>query len=730
MNARYILILLFCLFFATGMRPVNSPYPVEDRNENILYRSVSYEIDKTDPASYYSSLLIFEVLEPPFEYHLLKRPHELIPLTAKSIPEAEERRVEFKGEEVTAIVYQIEIREGILYQDHPCFVPDNHALTHDALRRAGSIRQLTPHGTRELQARDFVLGVCRLADPRLSCPIYNILEKNMLGMAEYKDRLEAELEKERAKRKAAAGITYSSESDERYNPISIDYLELAGGLPFARETGPHTYELALKQPYPQILAWMTFSFFAPVPQEALDFYSQQVVLEKNFSMNSDMVGTGPYVLEISDPIHQVVLVRNRNYRRELYPGLPQPDPDDAQAVLNYRTMEKMGMLEDTGKTIPFIDKIVYRIEKESIPRWNKFLQGYYDESNVEGELFDETIQLSSKSGSILTPELEKQGIRMVQASPAITGWIEFNMADEIVGGYSEQKCKLRQALSIAYDSEESIDLLNNGIGIPAQNIIPPGIFGQTPDEAGINTYIFDWDEKQQKPVRKSIDEARELLAAAGYPDGVDKDGNQLVIDFMMSGMSARAKSQLTFLRRQFAKLNVQIKISLVSGNQYHKNREAARFQICGGGWMADYPDPENFLFLYNASPPGQQGNESGYRYHKEEYNRLYLDMQRLPDSPERLAVIRKMLRLLSHDAPSIFLKHPVSYSLYHSWVHNATPDSYTNKIKYLRLDTEERLAYRNTNNQPQWGKVVIFILIIIAFATPAIRAGLRHFRGA
>lgn len=723
-------ICLACMVSTMGFKPVNSPYPNQDREANILYRTIITEVGKTDPATYYSGLFIFDVLEPPFEYHPLKRPYELIPLTARAMPRAEERVIQLAGKKLDAVIYPIEIRTGIRYQDHPCFVAANHQLTAQAVKRLGSVRDLPGQGTRELKAGDFVLGICRLADPRLVCPIYSILEKNMLGMGEYRLRLEAELKDQRTRRRAAAGLSYNQEADEEYNPIRIDYLALAGDLPFVRETGPYSYELALRHPYPQILSWMAFSFFAPVPQEALDFYSQRVLLEKGFTMNSDLIGTGPYILEITDPINQVVLTRNRHYRPAVFPSLPRPDPDDPQAVANYQEMQKRGMLDDCGKRIPFIDKVVYRMEKESIPRWNKFLQGYYDESSVQAELFDETVQLSSKNGSVLTPELETRGIRMVQARPAATGWIFINMSDPVVGGYTEDKCKLRQALSIACDSEEEIELLRNGIGLPAQNIIPPGIFGQTLDRGGINHYVYNWDEQQNRPVRKSLDEARQLLAEAGYPGGVGKDGKQLVVDYMISGMTPDIQAQIALLRRNFNALNVELKVSLVGGGQYNRSRDAGDYQLCGGGWGADYPDPENFLFLYNSPKPGEDGNKTGFLYYNPIFSELYPLMQRLPNSPERLAVIRQMLEILAHDAPSIFKSHAVSYSLYHDWLHNANSDNYTDRIKYLRLDPEARRAYRDTWNQPRFGRAALFILILLVLAIPAVKAGIKQFKGA
>jgi oligopeptide transport system substrate-binding protein len=174
---------------------------------------------------------------------------------------------------------------------------------------------------------------------------------------------------------------------------------------------------------------------------------------------------------------------------------------------------------------------------------------------------------------------------------------------------------------------------------------------------------------------------------------------------------------------------VLLDVKLVDGNRFQRSRESGTYQMCGGGWLADYPDPENFLFLCNAPPPGEYQNESGYRYHRPDYNVLYLEMQRLPDTPERLAVIRKMLAILNHDAPSIYMEHPISYSLYHDWLYNALPDFRTGRIKYLRLDPAKREAYRDAQNQPQWGKVMIFFIIALAFSIPAFRAGLKQFRG-
>ena len=93
------------------------------------------------------------------------------------------------------------------------------------------------------------------------------------------------------------------------------------------------------------------------------------------------------------------------------------------------------------------------------------------------------------------------------------------MLDDTVGGYTAEKRKLRQAISIALDNEEFIEIFLNGRGVSAYSPLPPGIFGYLEGPDGINPYTHDWDPQSNRPSRKSIEEARRLLAEAGYPGG-------------------------------------------------------------------------------------------------------------------------------------------------------------------------------------------------------------------
>ncbi|MFQ6043102.1 MAG: peptide ABC transporter substrate-binding protein, partial [Candidatus Poribacteria bacterium] len=240
---------------------LNNPYPSEQRGKNIYYSTFDEEPKHLDPAQSYSSneyRLICQIYEPPLQYHYLKRPYELIPLTAQEVPTPKYFDAagnplpkDAPAEQVARAVYEIHIQPGILYQEHPCFAKDDrgnflyHRLSSEEMRDIYQIRDFKHTATRELSAADYVYQIKRLADPRLHCPILSTLEKYILGMEEYAAALNNDLEAERKQRREAAGATYNQELDERRNPISLDL----DAHPFegVELVNRYTYRIILKE---------------------------------------------------------------------------------------------------------------------------------------------------------------------------------------------------------------------------------------------------------------------------------------------------------------------------------------------------------------------------------------------------------------------------------------------------------------------------------------------------
>ena len=711
----------------------NSPYPRSDEEQRVYYTSFTEEPKHLDPARAYSTWdarVLGQSLEPPFQYHYLKRPYEMTPLTAQAIPQAARRAVTFRGRQVDAPFYAVSIRPGIMYQDHACFVERNCRLTEADVRDVASLADIKATATRELTAGDYVHAIRRLADPRLDCPIYATLAKNMLGMAEYRKHIEAQIAAARTVRKAAAGAMYNQEADERYNPIRVDYAAGAEAFPFVRQVDRYTFEVVLAKAYPQVLYWMAMSFFAPVPPEAVAFFSQPVLLERSIKLDKNMVGTGPYKLVEYDPTNQIVFERNGNFREARYPALPVPQDDDAAARASYEKMWASGMLEAAGARLPMIDRIVFRMEKESVPRWNKFLQGYYDASGITSDLFDEAVSLTSQGDANVSDDMRRRGICLRTSLPRGVGYYAFNMTDKVVGGYTEAKRKLRRAISIAINVEEYIAVFMNGRGIAAQSPIPPGICGNEDGKDGMNPFVYRWDETLRHPVRRGLDEARQLLKEAGYDNGYDADGKQLIIRFAAVAKTADSKAALKWTLKQFEKLNIRLVVENTDHNQFTNKVLEGNYQMLRWGWVMDYPDPENYLFLlYGPNAKLVSKGENVPNYRNEEYDRLFEQMENMTDSPERLAIIRKMLHILREDAPWVFDFHALDYTLYHKWCLNAHPHALAyNTEKYVRLDTEARRAYRREHNRPVWWPLAALAAFIAVTVVPAARGAARHFR--
>ena len=695
-------VVLLSLVAGCGKMPWNDPYPEAERGKNILYSAFSERPKHLDPAQSYASnevVFIGQIYEPPLQYHYLKRPYTLEPLTARELPQA--RFYDKQGRllptdanpaQVAMSEYVIHIRPGIFYQPHPAFARDAQGrlryqhLSAAELEKINSLNDFKYSGTRELTADDYVYEIKRLAHPRLNSPIFGLMANYILGLKEYGALLAREDKRLRQENSAAY--------------LDLRRYPLAG----AEVVDRYTYRIRLKGVYPQFLYWLAMPFFAPVPWEAEQFYAQPGLREKNLVLDWYPVGTGPYMLSVNDPNRQMVLVKNPNFHGERYPSTGEPG-DRAR-----------GLLADAGKPIPFIDKAVYSLEKEDIPYWNKFLQGYYDASGISSDTFDQAIKIGAQGEAGLTPDMQKKGIQLVTTVATTISYMGFNMQDPVVGGLSERARKLRRAISIALDYEEFISIFRNGRGIAAQGPIPPGIFGYVDGAAGVNPYVYDWVNHHAQ--RKSIATARRLLAEAGYPDGRDaRSGKPLLLYFDTAATGPDAKARLEWLSKQFKKLDIQLVIRATDYNRFQDKMLKGDAQLFEWGWNADYPDPENFLFLlYGPNKKAGANGENAANYDNPEFNRLFEKMKNMSNGPARQQVIDAMLDIARRDAPWVWGFFPKSYALYHGWYFNAKPNLMANNgLKYLRIDPRLREARRAQWNRPHvWPLLAIGAVLVLA----------------
>ncbi len=664
-----------------------------------------------DPVRSYSESeyrFLAQIYESPLQYHYLHRPYTLQPQTLTQMPDivyldknGQELNEPVQPEDIAFTEYRFSLQNGIKYQPHPAFAKSNtgqhyyHQLTRKETSRLKTLNHFEYTGTRELVANDYIHQIKRIADPRLHSPINGLMQNYIVGLKE----LNTELQK----------ATANSQT-------SVDLRDFT--LSGVTSPNDHQFNIRIYGQYPQFIYWLAMPFFAPMPWEADIFYAQPGLAENNISLNWYPVGTGAYMLSENNPNLRMVLEKNPNFRGQTYPSTG--DIGD----------KENGLLDDAGKTIPFIDKAVYILEKESIPYWNKFLQGYFDSSGISSDSFDSAISFSSSGNIGVSNEMKEKGVTLETVVNTSLFYLGFNMLDPVIGGTSERARLLRQAISIAVDYEEYISIFLNGRGIAGQGPIPPGIFGYQEGAAGVNSTVYDWQNNNYQ--RKPIKYAKSLLEKANYKNGIDGlTSKPLSLFYESIDQGPDSKARLNWLRKQLEKIDIQLIIRSTDYNRFQEKMSTGRAQLFNWGWNADYPDPENFLFLlYSPQGKVKHKGENAANYANPEFDRLFDQMKNMPNSPERQKTIDKMVKIVQHDAPWIFAFHPKSFSLQHAWYKNTKPFimGNTGTLRYKRIDAPLRNQKREQWNQPITWPIIFILALLIGLIIPAVLAYKKHER--
>jgi oligopeptide transport system substrate-binding protein len=468
---------------------------------------------------------------------------------------------------------------------------------------------------RELVAEDFVYSIKRLADPRLNSPMWWLFDGKVEGLNEWHD----------------AG----SKSGKP------DYSAAITGL---KAVDASTLEIKLKSRSYQFI----FAFAMP----ANGVVAKEVVEEYGAEFLNHPVGTGAFKLAEYNPSSKIVYVKNPTYRHEVYPS--EADAEDTAR----------GLIADAGKTLPLVDKIVMTVHVETQPQWLNFMQGNLDAAPIPKDNFAQAITGANKE---LSPELKAKGIQLFKEPSLDITHTSFNMTDPVVG----KNKLLRQAISMAVNTPEEIELFYNGRALSAEGPIPPGLAG--------------YDEKMKNPYKVySVEKAKALLAKAGFPEG---KGLAPLEYLALSDTTARQMTE--YFQKEMAAIGIQVKVQTFSWPEFQQSLKNKKGQVWSFAWGADYPDAENFLQLFyskNGSPGPNDAN-----YSNPEFDKLYEKSLTLNDSPERTALYQKMAGIVVEDEPWAFGTHRVTYGLTHPWLKNYKPHEFNHGMsKYYRIDTSLR----------------------------------------
>ena len=422
-----------------------------------------------------------------------------------------------------------------------------------------------------------------------------------------------------------------------------DYDTVVEGL---RALDDHTLQIQLTGAYPQLLWVLAMHYSFAVPREAVEFYGEQFV--------NHPVGTGPHILSAWKRNYRIEFVRNPKWaetgRVELYPS--KGSAEDCT----------LGLLADAGKPLPFLDRIVQYVVDDSATQWMMFLSGHFSFSKISRDNWDAVI--TPDSG--LVEELKEQKIDMLASPTLDLYYIGFNMDDSVVGGNKI----LRQALSCAFDPEVLVKY-NNGQVTPVYGPVPDPLAGFKPEPTA---YSHD------------LEKAKRLLAEAGYPEGIDPaTGRRLELTIELGGATPEVRQRVDLVANMFEKAGIVLKASYNNWPSFLDKMDRRQAQLFMLAWVADYPDPENFLQLFhsdNVSPGPNHAN-----YVSEDFDALYDQIRILLPSEEKDRLCEQMADLIIEDCPWIFMYQPMSYALVHNWLRNYNPHDFPyGMTKYRRVD--------------------------------------------
>jgi ABC-type transport system substrate-binding protein len=439
---------------------------------------------------------------------------------------------------------------------------------------------------RELTAADYAYSIKRLVDPKNRSP-------NAFYVAGKIEGLDAVVAK------------------AKQNGDKFDYAARVAGL----ET-PDRYTLRITlthsdYTFPQVLALPALS---AVAHEVVDAYGGDLAAHP--------VGTGAYVLKEWVRASRIVLTASPTFRGYTWDFEPGDDPADRTMAARMR-----------GKRMPQIGTVDIRVMEEPQSSWLAFERGELDILNLPG-----TFAPVALPHGKLSPALAQKGVYLSRILQPAINYTAFNMRDPVLGGFSKEKIALRRAIAMTYDVDAEVDIIRKDQAVPLAMVIPPGVTG--------------YEARYHSNVKHDPDAANELLDRFGYSKG--GDGYRRLPKG--APFTLRYASQTNATAREFDELwkkamnTLGIRLPIEKGKLSDQIREAlaCRHQMWTYGWIADYPDGDNFMQLLYG---GNVGQSNVACYQSRTYDALYEQSRLLPDSAARNQLFEQMTRQFENDTP-------------------------------------------------------------------------------
>ncbi|MFQ5827831.1 MAG: ABC transporter substrate-binding protein [Candidatus Methylomirabilia bacterium] len=279
---------------------------------------------------------------------------------------------------------------------------------------------------------------------------------------------------------------------------------------------------------------------------------------------------------------------------------------------------------------PYLDRIIFRIIPAEITRFNEYQAGNLDVSDIPtGHCRAVQKDPKLKGQVAIWPILGTHAVRFNVERPPFTDR------------------RVRRALAHAINPAPIVHGLLEGCVGPGKGILPPAMPGFNPK---VKRLPFD------------LERTRRLLAEAGYPNG--RTLGPLPYHYNTGDLNRRIAE---LLQAQLRAAGISLELRRLDWAAHIKLVDEGRAGFFRQGWIADYPDPENFLtVLFHSRNAGAPGNTS--RYRNPALDRLFDEADGMLPGLERFRRYEEAEQLILDDAVWVTLYHYSSRALIKPYV--------------------------------------------------------------
>jgi len=351
----------------------------------------------------------------------------------------------------------------------------------------------------------------------------------------------------------------------------------------------NTLEITLNEPLASFEKMLSYSGFGVFPKEAYDYYGKD--------LGKHPVGTGPFILD-KHTDQAIRLTRNNNYWKK----------------------------DQFGNELPFLGSVLMTYAANKRSELIAFRSG-----KIDLVLEIPADEVKNVLGSLSEAQAGKNIKHKVDAQASYSlAFLGFQHKHPIL-----KDKRIRQAINLAIDRASIINNELQGDGYPIENGIIPSAL--QPAAYKVKGYKTD------------IPLAQQLLKEAGYENGE----NFPVLTIIVNDKKGSDKHKLVaaIVKQLKRNLNIQLKIKLVdlaTRNQLVENGTAA---IWLSGWVADYPDGENFMGLFVGSTHQQKSKfVNPFNYYNRDFNNYFVQANGEKTNNKHAYYLQKCDQLLIDDA--------------------------------------------------------------------------------